>query len=123
MIVGGLFLATVIFYAVPRPRIPSFRGRDTHRSLSIVGFNDKILLGSLSDTIESREEVMRVQFLDARTRQPCPVRTAEVYLRGAEVNWYFQNEWFRTPPPVYQSANRQAEEPEDLSLGRRLPAR
>ncbi len=102
IIVGGLLLATVIFYTAPRPRIPSWRGGDTKRQISVVGFNDKIALGGLGDTLESREEVMRVQLLEESTREPYPLIDKEIYLRGTAVTWYSENQWRRMPPSAYR---------------------
>ena len=90
------------------------RGGDTQRSVSVVGFNDKISLGWLGETIESREEVMRVQFLDAGTLQPYPLAEHEIYLRGATANWYSKNQWAHLPPWAYRGGDSQAAEPEVL---------
>jgi hypothetical protein len=105
IIVGGLLLATVIFYTAPRPRIPSFRG-DSSRKISVVGFNDKIELGGLGEMMESREEVMRVRLLDASTRQPYQLQTPEIYIRGTAVNWYSQNQWHHLPPSAYREGQQ-----------------
>jgi hypothetical protein len=102
IVAGGLLLATVIFYIAPRPRIPSWRG-DTRKPIKVVGFNDTISLGDLGgETIESREEVMRVRFLDAATRQPYRLLSHEIYLRGTAANYYLKNDWHRLPPSAYR---------------------
>jgi hypothetical protein len=93
LVVGGLLLATVIFYAAPRPRMPLWPG-DRGRKISVVGFNDKIDLGSLGGaTLESREEVMRVKFMDEATHTPYPLKTQEIYLRGTAVTEYWEKGW------------------------------
>ncbi|MEI8372096.1 MAG: DUF3488 and transglutaminase-like domain-containing protein [Planctomycetota bacterium] len=97
IVVGALFLATVIFCAVPRPRLSAWRG-EARKTLATVGFNDQIALGGLGETIESRQEVMQLKLVDPATRQVDPMRE-EVYLRGSVVTWYSQNHWRRTPPP------------------------
>ena len=108
IIVGGLLLATVIFYAAPRPRIPSFPG-GSNRPISVVGFNDNIELGGLGEMVESREEVMRVRLQDPSTRQPYPLLNHEIYLRGTAVNWYSgypKNQWHRLAPSAYREGQQ-----------------
>ncbi len=97
IVVGALFLATVIFCTVPRPRLSAWRG-EGRKTLATVGFNDQIALGGLGETIESRQEVMQLKLVDPATRQVYPMRE-EVYLRGSVVTWYSRNHWRRTPPP------------------------
>ena len=63
---------------------------EANSKVSVVGFNDQINLGTLGETIESRDEVMRVQLLDPAMRKPYPLRD-EVYLRGTVVSWYSKN--------------------------------
>ncbi len=115
IIAGGLLLATVIFYAAPRPRIPSFRG-DTNRKISVVGFNDAIQLGGLGAMIESREEVMRVRLLDPSTRQPYQLQSGEIYIRGTAVNWYSGNQWHRLSPAAYKEGQIVTKELDDQSI-------
>jgi hypothetical protein len=113
VVAGGLMLAVVIFYTVPRPRIPSWHGGDSQRSVAIVGFNDQIKLGGLGETIESREEVMRVRLLDAASRQPYLLRTPEIYLRGTSVYWYSDNEWHRMTPRHIADDAAQQRDPDE----------
>jgi hypothetical protein len=100
IVAGGLLLATVIFYAAPRPRIPLMRWGDTRKSISVVGFNDTIDLGGLGETLESREEVMRVRMLDPVSQSPYPLSDNEIYLRGTLALSYSHNQWRRPPPEL-----------------------
>ena len=122
---GGLLLSTVIFYAVPRPRIPSWHGGDTKRTVSVVGFNDRILLGSLGTTIESREEVMRVQFLNADNGAALSrANQRRSICGGRTVNWYSQNNGSVCLRRLIKAPTRRPAEPEDLSTSdAALPAR
>jgi len=113
-IAGALILATVIFYSVPRPKIPSWPG-DSKRTLSVVGYEGKITLGRLGTTIESREEVMRVRLLDDKTREPFPMRSPEIYLRGSVVTWYSQNQWRHEVPVGYREQQRRLPDSDDGS--------
>jgi transglutaminase-like putative cysteine protease len=89
--VGTLALSLVIFFTVPRLGQPAWRGSSVSPR-QVVGFNDKIMLGELGETLESREEVMRLQLFDPTTGRPYPLRD-EVYLRGTAVTQYAHNEW------------------------------
>ena len=57
-----------------------------------MGFSDKVTLGELGEIIESRSEVMRVQFSDYLTGKPYPMH-GEIYLRGAVLTSYERGQW------------------------------
>jgi transglutaminase-like putative cysteine protease len=89
--VGALLLAGVIFSTVPRPHLSAWHGEGT-KSITTVGFDDKITLGTLGEAIENPQEVMQLKLVDPATNSDYSMRD-DVYLRGSVVNWYSQNHW------------------------------
>ncbi len=90
----GLFtfaLTSVLFLTLPRFGHLGWRG-PTVRPQRLVGFSDRVTLGELGEIIESRSEVMRVQFSDYRTGKPYPMH-GEIYLRGAVLTYYQHGQW------------------------------
>ena len=94
---GALFLAAIMFSTVPRPGLSAWP-RDSRKTVATVGFDDKIELGRLGETIENPQEVMQLKLLDKDTGQVYPMRD-NVYLRGSLVNSYSHNQWRYVPPP------------------------
>jgi hypothetical protein len=87
----SLALALVLFFTVPRFGHVAWRG-PLAKPRALVGYSDKVVLGSLGRIIESRDEVMRVWF----TRYP--VNTSyhvhgEIYLNGAFLMNYQHGQW------------------------------
>ena len=99
---GGLLLAAIIFYTVPRPRLSAWRG-DGPKTVATVGFNDQInVWEGWEKRIENPQEVMQLKLFDRATRQVYPMRD-DVYLRGTAVAWYSHNHWRRALPPPNSS--------------------
>lgn len=86
-----LALAMALFFAVPRFGQLSWRG-SIARPQPLVGFSDKVALGELGRIIESRDEVMRVQFIDASGKDPLPGH-GPIYLQGAVLMDYDRGQW------------------------------
>jgi hypothetical protein len=83
-------LTAVLFFAVPRFNQVTRRGPITPPQ-TLVGFNDEVMLGELGKVIESREAVMRVQFLDDNAvSRPL---NGDVYLQGAYLMAYKKGQW------------------------------
>ncbi len=93
---GALLLAGAIFWTVPRPHLPAWHG-DSRHIIATVGFNDKIALEAMGETLENPQEVMQLKLVDRATQQVDPMRD-DIYLRGSVVTWYSHNHWQRTAP-------------------------
>ena len=77
----SLALALVLFFTLPRFGQLAWRG-PAAKPRALVGFSDKVALGSLGQIIESPDEVMRVRFYQYPANTPLRVR-GEIYLQGA----------------------------------------
>jgi protein-glutamine gamma-glutamyltransferase len=87
-------LTFVLFYALPRFEQVAWRkpvGQPQPETL--VGFTDKVKLGELGKTVESREEVMRVQFLQGKDDNVSGALQGDVYLQGAYLLLYNNGQW------------------------------
>ena len=87
----SLALAIVLFFTLPRFGQLAWRGPGA-RPRALVGFSDKVALGSLGQVIESRDEVMRVRFYRYPTNTPERVH-GEIYLQGAFLMNYQRGQW------------------------------
>jgi hypothetical protein len=86
-------LTFIVFFAVPRYGQVNLRG-SLAKPQPLVGFNDKVTLGELGKIIESREAVMRVQFLKgASGNDPLPPLHGDLYLQGAYLMRYKNGQW------------------------------
>ena len=95
---GTLALTLLLFFAVPRSGQLPWRGPIVNPE-PLVGFSDKVTLGELGQIIESRDEVMRVEFYDALNDAPQPVR-GEIYLQGALLMKYNFGQWRAGTPAI-----------------------
>jgi hypothetical protein len=87
----SLALALVLFFTVPRFGHVAWRG-PMAKPRALVGFSEKVQLGSLGQIIESRDEVMRVGFTRYPTNTPHLVH-GEIYLHGAFLMNYQHGQW------------------------------
>ena len=87
----SLALALVLFFTLPRFGQLAWRG-PAAKPRALVGFSDKVALGSLGQIIESPDEVMRVRFYQYPANMPLRVR-GEIYLQGAFLMNYRHGEW------------------------------
>ncbi len=86
-------LTFIVFFAVPRFGQVNLRG-SLAKPQPLVGFNDKVMLGELGKIIESREAVMKVQFLKgASGNDPLPPLHGDLYLQGAYLMRYKHGQW------------------------------
>jgi len=80
----SLAVSVVFFYSVPRIRNDAWAGAGAS---AITGFSENVSLGEMRRVLKKDGLVMRVEFLDAETRQP--VRpTKNPYFRGAALASY-----------------------------------
>lgn len=105
---GTLALTVVLFFTLPRLGGTAWRGA-LPSPRHVVGFDDRVTLGELGETIESNDEVMRVSFRDD-ANNPYPVG-GEIYLHGATLVDYARGQWraeastFQGVRPRLDSAN------------------
>lgn len=110
-------LTFIIFFAVPRYGQVTFRGT-LSKPQTLVGFNDKVKLGSLGKIIESREAVMRVQFFKGRRGDDAlPPLNGDLYLQGAFLMQYKDGQWNAGVPDCNPAAGSAP-----LQRDRRLPS-
>jgi len=84
--VTTLVLTVVFFFGLPRVSNSVWRGpRDAAQN--VVGFSQEVTLGTMSRTLQSDEEVMRVSFYDDQTGRPYMIQGGP-YLRGAVLTNY-----------------------------------
>ncbi|HYW80900.1 MAG TPA: DUF3488 and transglutaminase-like domain-containing protein [Thermoguttaceae bacterium] len=105
-----LGLTLLIFLTVPRLGRTAWRGPNVIAK-HVVGFSDSVTLGELGEIIENPEEVMRVSLVDATTSQPYPLRSAELYLRGAVLTNYQDGTWQRQTVASSEGPTGAAAEP------------
>jgi len=91
LVLGTLAVTMLLFLTVPRLGGAAWRG-PLAAPHSVVGFSKKVTLGKLGETIESEQDVLRVRFVDAASRQLCHVESL-VYLQGALLLDYAGGEW------------------------------
>jgi protein-glutamine gamma-glutamyltransferase len=87
-------LTLILFFALPRFGHVAWRKPITQpQPESLVGFTDKVKLGELGKTIESREEVMRVQFFRGENDSAPFALDGDVHLQGAYLLSYDNGQW------------------------------
>ena len=91
--ISTMALTFVVFFAVPRYGQVTLRG-SIAKPQPLVGFTDRVTLGELGKIIESREAVMRVQFLKGLSGDDfLPPLEGDVYLQGAFLTRYRHGQW------------------------------
>jgi transglutaminase-like putative cysteine protease len=93
-----LVFTVAFFFALPRAGDSVWQGpRGLARS--VVGFSQEIELDTMSKMLQSEEEVLRVTYVDERTREPVQLRTG-AYIRGTVlVNYlYGKGRWRQLYP-------------------------
>ncbi len=108
---GTVALTVLLFFALPRLGGTAWRGAPpspTH----VVGFDDKVTLGDLGETIQSYDEVMRVGFFDD-AGNPHPL-SGEIYLYGAALVEYSRGEWKTEKAPPSRGSRPRLERAQPL---------
>jgi transglutaminase-like putative cysteine protease len=86
-----LLVSLLVFFTLPRGGETAWRVAGAG-SRSLVGFNDTMALGEMGEILESREEVLRIRFVDAATNELYRVND-EVLLRGGLLSRYDGGRW------------------------------
>jgi hypothetical protein len=91
-----LMFAALFFFGLPR-RVDANRG--SSQGVAMVGFSDKLQLGTISQMQQSTQRALRVDLIDRKTKKPYPA-VGDLYLRGAVLEQYLPDDatsWRSTP--------------------------
>ena len=91
MALHTMALTLVLFFAVPRFGQTTWRGAVANPK-PLVGYSDKVALGTLGQTIEDPGKVMKVRFYDPANDNHQPV-AGDIYLQGAILMTYDRGQW------------------------------